>query len=213
MRIKLTLISLLITTFLSAQDTEESGGYDGYVSPENRAYSPGNLYINGGVNFFYGRLAPRAVSWWAGYEYSSTPPLLLSAEFGFDEQFSIGGFLGYRRYGWSYRDGLNRDYDYNYNMTAFGVRGSFHYVPLANEHFDIGLEEDHFDFYVTLFMGFRLTSESITRPDLRETNTDVRFILGPVLGFRYMFNDTFGAYIEGGRGSLGYGNLGLTIKI
>jgi hypothetical protein len=203
------LILIALPVFVFCQDAEDKKtGLD----PFERAYSPGKNYFNVGMNFLYNDFRPNVLGLWSNYNYRfGLPPLVASLEHGFHEHFSAGVYAGFRSYGWDYRTAAG-SYDYSFRRFNFGVRGSFHYVHLLNEIIDLGLEEDHFDFYATLLIGVSLISESVTEPSLRETNVNTGAFVGTLLGFRYMFNNNFGAYLEGGWGSLGFANIGITLK-
>lgn len=199
---------IVISAFAFSQDAEnKKTGLD----PFERAYSPGNNYFNIGMNFLYNDFRPSVASLWSNYRYRFLPPIVASLEHGFHEHFSAGAYAGFRSYGWSYRTGAG-NYDYGFRRFNVGVRGSLHYVHLLNEIIDLGIDEDHFDFYATLLVGVSFISESVTEPSFRETNFDSGAFIGTLLGFRYMFNNNFGAYLEGGWGSLGFANIGITLK-
>lgn len=185
---------------------------DDKVDPFQRAFSPNNSYLNLGVNFFARNYSPNVGWFWNNYNYRSIPPIVASYEYGFHEYMSLGGFIGVHSYGWEYRI-ASGVYDYDFRRTSFGPRFSFHYVPLANEIADLGIDEEKFDFYATISGAINITREVRTEPTLKSTERTPSFSIGTILGFRYMFNNNFGVYIEGGRGSLGFANFGLTIKI
>lgn len=190
----------------NAQSNEEEATADGKL-----AYEPGKIYLNAGFTLLSRSLGPRLGAAWAGYNYNSTIPFIVSGEYGYNEAFSFGGFAGYRSYGWDYRIGDGR-YEASHNRTAFGVRASYHYLPLLNDNFDFGADLEKFDFYVTLLLGMNITSARTVIPERTTTETDVGGIFGPIFGFRYMLNHNIGVYAEGGYGSMGYGNLGVSLK-
>lgn len=200
------LLSLVVINISHSQEDNNE------VDPFERAFSPNNSYINLGVNFFARNYAPSVGWFWNNYNYRSIPPIVASYEYGFHEYMSVGGYLGVHSYGWEYRlaSGV---YDYDYRRTSFGPRFSFHYVPLANEIADLGIDEEKFDFYATISGSINITKETVTEPTVRRTERTPGFTIGTILGFRYMFNNNIGVYVEGGRGSLGFANFGLTIKV
>lgn len=204
----LTLILAFGCSTLNAQ--EETDSYK--ADPFERAYSPGDIYFNAGVNFLFRNYAPSVFNFWNNYNYRTTPPIVASLEVGVNEYLSFGGYAGFHSYGWDYRTSLG-DYDYAYKNFGYGVRGSFHYLYLINDLLDLELDEKHFDFYATVMIGLNTRSETRKEPGLTTTDLRTDGFFGTLLGFRYMFNNTFGVYLEGGRGSLGYGNIGLTIKL
>ena len=203
---------LCILTFLAcglalstrAQNTVRVGDSGGGL-----AYNEGDKIFMAGISFgYYGYNLGRGRS-------VGVPPLTAALELGIHENFSVGPYIGYASWGYNYRD-LNINYSYNWSFLAVGARGSFHYVPLLNEALDLSLDEEKLDFYVTLIVGLEFRSR--TGDDNfggllgeNDNDTDIGFQLGPVLGFKYKFNDRFGAYFEGGRGAYGYGTLGVAI--
>lgn len=198
---------LFITHFFYAQEEEESYKAD----PFERAYSPGNVYFNAGVNFLFRNYSPSVFNFWNNYNYRTTLPVLASLEVGINEYLSFGGYIGFHSYGWDYRTSVG-SYDYAYRRFGYGVRGSFHYLYLINDLLDLELDEKHIDLYATIMIGLNTRSETRKEPGLTTTDVRTNGSFGTLLGFRYMFNNTFGAYLEGGRGSLGFANIGLTLK-
>lgn len=192
MKKTLTLIAfLLATTFAFAQVNVEING--------DRAYNEGDKIFIAGISFGgygYGFYGSRSIG---------VPPITAALELGIHEYFSVGPYLGYASYRYDWTVG-----NYSYNFLSVGGRGSFHYVPLLNEALDLGLDEEKLDFYVSLLLGFefqRFNSNGVTVDLANDTN----FIFGPVLGFKYKFNDKFGVYFEGGRGAFGYGTIGVAV--
>lgn len=177
-----------------------------------QAYSQDKIYLNAGVSFAFNWYRPTVANFWTDYQYSFTPPLVLSVEKGFSEYLSAGVYGAHRSYGWDY-EGFDGFYENRYTRMSFGARVSFHYVDLLNEHLELGLPAEELDLYVTGIIGFNTYKRSITEPTYRKTDRNVNFFVGPVLGARYFFTDKFGLYIEGGRGSLGFANGGLTFKL
>ena len=155
----LTLLALGLTIGAQAQNTVRVGGGGGGL-----AYDKGTNILNVGLGL--GRSVRSYNYGWFGYSGIGAS-LNASYEIGFHEYFSAGIYGGVGRYG------IAR----GWNMTAFGggVRGSFHYVALANEALDLGFNEDKLDLYVTVALG----AEVIT------TNIDDEFIclsrIGPTL--------------------------------
>ncbi|MGB3778208.1 MAG: hypothetical protein WA960_07600 [Tunicatimonas sp.] len=201
---KLFILSFLacgLTFGAQAQNTVRVGESGGGL-----AYNKGDKIFMAGISFGtygYGLGSGRSIG---------IPPLTAALEFGVHENFSVGPYVGYAS--WNYDDfGL----DYGWNFLAVGARGSFHYVPVLNEALDLSLDEEKLDFYVTLLVGLEFQSFTgdsfggIFGDDLNSNSTNFR--LGPVLGFKYKFNDKFGVYFEGGRGAFGYGTIGLAIHL
>ncbi len=200
---KLCTLTLLIGSLAfsaQAQNTVRVGDSYGGL-----AYNKGDKIFMAGISFGYygyGYLGGRSVS---------VPPLTAALELGIHENFSVGPYVGYAS--WSY-DYIS--FNYSWNFIAVGARGSFHYVPVLNEALDLSLDEEKLDFYVTLIVG--LEFQTRTGDDNlsgifgeNDSDTDISPQFGPVLGFKYKFNDKFGVYFEGGRGAFGYGTIGVAI--
>lgn len=195
------LISLIVISIFLLNSTESKA----------QAYSSDKIYINAGVSFIYNGYRP-AIGYWSNYTYSFTPPLIVSIEKGVSELFSAGVYATHRSYGWSYNFADGK-YENSHTRMSFGGRFSFHYAELLNEHLDLGIPTDKIDLYVTGIIGINSHKYSRTEPTERKTTTDYNFFIGPILGARYMFSDKFGLYVEGGRGSLGAANVGITLKL
>jgi len=176
-----------------------------------QAYRQDQVYVNAGIGFAFNWYRPTVNAFWNDYNYSFTPPLIVSVEKGLSEYFSAGVYGTHRSYGWDYRR-IDGYYENRYTRMSFGGRVSLHYVDLLNEHLDLGLPAGELDLYITGILGFNTYKESITRPSYRETDRDLDFFIGPVLGARYFFSNNFGVYLEAGRGSLGLANGGITLK-
>ncbi|MEQ9443483.1 MAG: hypothetical protein RIG62_30875 [Cyclobacteriaceae bacterium] len=192
----LTALLALLSFTLQAQSTVRVNGGSGDL-----AYNEGDKIFLAGISFGYygyGYLGSRNVG---------VPPITAALELGIHENFSVGPYVGYASWNYGYTG-----FDYSFNFLAVGARGSFHYVPLLNEALDLSLDEEHLDFYVTLLVG--LEFQTYSGDDFGGSltyNNNTKFVIGPVLGFKYKFNDKFGVYFEGGRGAFGYGTLGVAI--
>ena len=195
---KLLTLTLIVLSFTCtyAQNTVRVGGGD-------LAYDRGTNILNVGLGL--GR-AVRSYNYaWWGYSGLGAS-LNASYEVGFHEYFSAGVYGGIGRYsivrGW--------------NMTAigFGVRGSFHYVALANEALDMGMNEDKLDLYVTLVVGGELISTNID-DEVFNSAFDGGFGVdfGTILGGRYLLNERLGVFSEVGYGALSVWTLGLTVNL
>lgn len=134
-------------------------------------------------------------------------PLTASYEKYFDEHISGGGFIGYASYGYK---GYS-DYKYRWTFINVGARASYHYIHFLNDALEMDIDENKYDFYLTLMLIFENRSFSSTS-DYYEGYYDDKFSvdLGPVAGFRYHLSDQFSLYFEGGRGTFGYGTFGVT---
>jgi hypothetical protein len=190
-----------------------------HLSNAQEAYQLGDRLISGGIGLSnYNR-------GYAGTRAGGFIPVFAAMEFGVHKYISVGPYLAYTNYKYEY--GMFRQdryyYQYSHNHLGIGARASFHYVPLLNEHLDFNLNANKLDFYVTLQAGLAFSSTSFRTndPDFDENYENFRrnarsssqyTTFGPLFGFRYMFTEKFGAFIEGGRGAFGYATLGVSGK-
>jgi hypothetical protein len=168
-----------------------------------QAYKQGDNLLSagislGGYNYGLGYVGGRSIG---------MIPLSASFERGINDKFSVGAYAGYAS--WNYGSG---GYKWGWSYTSVGARGSFHYLPWLNETLDLSLDEDKLDFYVAALAGLEFQRPTGEWSGYNYVNA-TRFFVGPVLGFRYMFKPTLGAFFEAGRGALGYGTFGLTFRL
>jgi len=148
-----------------------------------------------------------------GYGYTGnrvglTIPLTAAYETYFGDHISGGGFLGYASYKY---EGVNGN-QYGWTFFDFGFRASYHYIHILNELTESSIDPSKFDFYITVMLIFEnrsYSSDSDYYSGFYDSEFDV--IFGPVAGFRYKFSDRFAAYFEGGRGTFGYGTIGVSL--
>ena len=200
---KITLLTLIIVTFLSlnafAQVENVDAGNDSVQT--ELTYNKGDMILQGGLSLAYYGYG------YVGSRTGFTIPISASFEYGIHEDISGGPFIGFAR--WSY----DWDYSYSWTFTSFGVRGSFHYLPYLNEILENEIDASQFDFYLTLITGLEIRTYSTNNENYTDYyENDVKLIFGPVAGFRYYFNPNFSAFFEGGRGALGYGKIGVSMK-
>ena len=199
---KLFILALLIGSVAvsaQAQNTVRVGdsGFGGL------AYDKGTNILNVGLGL--GRATRSYNYYWWGYSGLGAS-LNASLDLGIHEYFSVGPYVGVGRYG------ISR----GWNMTAiaFGVRGSFHYVALANEALDLGMNEDKLDLYVTLILGGEIISTNIDNEVfLDDFNDGFGVDFGTLLGGRYLLNDRFGVFTELGYGALSVWTIGFTVNM
>jgi hypothetical protein len=157
--------------------------------------------IQGGVSFgYYGY----------GYIGSRTGisvPVTAAYEKYIHDYVSVGGFIGYA--GYRYED-VN-DQKYGWTFLSFGARGSYHFIHFLNEALDQDIDSEKFDFYISLMLIMEsrsFSSESAFYDNYYDNEFNIN--IGPVAGFRYIFTDNLSLYFEGGRGTFGYGTLGVS---
>ncbi|MFW5759508.1 MAG: hypothetical protein ACOCXH_00845 [Cyclobacteriaceae bacterium] len=187
------LLSLSIANCITAAAQEPNLAKDTLLN----AYQKGDLILNAGFSFgYFGEYG-------LGGRQLGIIPTTASLEYGITNHFSIGGYVGYAS--WRNTSG----YNYNIQFISLGGRVSFHYLPLLSQMFDNDFDEEHLDFYISLLSGLELQR---ARENIAENNN--RIILGPVLGFKYLFNNKrSGIFFEGGRGNFGFATLGLSFRL
>lgn len=135
-----------------------------------------------------------------GYYYSSGGgvPLMVSGEYCFTDNLSIGGYLGYTTWNWS-------RYDIRYTFIDFGARGSYHF----NEVF--GITNKKVDVYGGGFLGFVTSSYSNNNNVVYNDGYDGGVRAGIHAGARYYFASKVAGYAEVGVGYVPV-SIGLTFK-
>lgn len=198
-----TLAFIFISSFAFAQQQLP-------LTSGNQAYNKGDKILQAGIGFGYFNYG------FAGSRSVGLPPLTASLELGIHDHISVGPYIGYAS--WKYSQTFyGMSADYNMNFYSLGARGSYHYLPLLNEHLDLDLDEEKIDFYASLFLGLemqRMKSESKSEDETykqKMNSTGLR--LAPVLGFKYKFNPKYGAYLEVGRGALSVATIGGSINL
>lgn len=197
------LVSILSLTANNAfsqsdSDSEKPDRELSYWKGDNIAYAGVSL-----LNFKWG---------WAGTRSTSIPPLTLAYELGIHEYISVGPFVSFGRWNYSYPS-YNSDYSYTY--YSMGAKASFHFLTLLSEELDASMDDSDLDMYITLHVGpqFGVSSWKNERQANTELDNDFNFLFNPVLGIRYELNESIGIYFEAGRGSFGWGTIGIAGKM
>ena len=200
---KNTILSLtLIFTLMFSSDNSLA---------KTNAYEYGDILIGAGLSFGY-------FSYYGSYS-SASIPLVVSGEYGFKKYFSLGGFLGVQNYKYSgfYYDGIFSQIPYTYSCSAvsIGLKGSFHVFPFINDRYDARVDDSHMDAYITGFLGssFHTYREVTSTGYAGYTQNMNRLVLGPSLGFRYMFSPQVGAFVELGVGAFGISTTGVSFNL
>lgn len=135
------------------------------------------------------------------YELKSFGPIFVKGEYGVSDRIGLGVSVAHNQYHATFRDNIY-DYDYaiDYTSTSFLVR--------FNGHF---LDHDKADLYYGFGIGYRIGGWSFESDDEFFDFTRTAFPIGmeSTLGFRYMFTDNIGAYMETGMAK-GILQLGVT---
>jgi hypothetical protein len=163
---------------------------------------------------------------WYDYGYgldivNILPPVGLNFEYAISPYFSWGaeaqyGVRQYKDFGFT-----TGSYEYKYEYKGLGLRGSFHYLDLLKNLLDdkLGsLNSDKIDFYIGATAGYLITNttqkwnDGLVAQNHERKTFDSATSFGYFAGFRYYFSPNFGAFAETGRNSLGWANVGLTLK-
>ena len=178
---------------------------------KTNAYEYGDILIGTGLSFGY-------FGYYGSYS-SASVPLVLSAEYGLRKYFSLGGFLGVQNYKYTgfYYDGIFAQVPYTYSCSAvsIGLKGSFHVFPFINDRYDARVDDSSMDAYITGFLGSSFhTYREVTSTGYAGYNQNMnRLVLGPSLGFRYMFSPQVGAFVELGVGAFGISTAGVAFDL
>ncbi|MFA5670299.1 MAG: hypothetical protein WC967_13740 [Balneolaceae bacterium] len=131
----------------------------------------GTIDINGGIG--------------VGHNLSGTGgiPINISVDYGYDDNFTYGGYLGYL--GSSTNTGWGT---WKYTNFILGARGTYHHQ----------LAED-FDTYGGLILGYNVATVKWDGPGTNRSSAG-GMVAQPFVGGRYHFNENVGAYAELGFG-------------
>ena len=195
----LALLVLCVVFCTQAQNTVRVGGGGGGL-----AYEQGDKIFQVGLGL--GRTVRSYNYGWAGGYYGVGAALNAAAEFGIHEYFSVGVYGGFGRYGFRVIE------NYSINAIALGVRGSFHYVALANEALDLGMNEEKLDLYVSVLLGGEIISTTYAN-EFNRFNDGFFIDFGTVLGGRYLLNDRLAVFTELGYGSLSAWTIGVSFHL
>ncbi len=206
--IKKIIFAVTLLAFLSLGLNAQEGNADSTKNDQSGipAYKIGDLNFNAGISlgtYGYGYVGSR----------SFTVPVTLSLEYGFHEYISVGAMVGYVRWKYDYSY-IGSPYTYSWTYLSFGPRASFHYLPLLNEHLDLGMDETKYDFYLSLFAAFEMRTYQSSDTYMNDYyDNSSSFTVGSFLGFKYMVSDNIGLFFEGGRHAFGYGTFGVNIRL
>jgi hypothetical protein len=169
-------------------------------------YEKGDLLVNPGISFLgYGY----GYGYYGG-GYSGLPALSASVEYNITDNIAVGGYGGF----------VSRSYKYSgykdrWTNIGFGARGIFHATEVLNDALSTGIDSEKWDIYGGLSLGYELYTWSYDDNSIYKGNaySSGAFVLGGILGTRYMFSPNLGVYGELGRGAFGALTLGVTFKL
>jgi hypothetical protein len=169
---------------------------------QNNNFAQGDKVLNVGIGI--------GSTLYAGTGYTSkVPPVSVSLEFGFKDDFldvqdlslGLGGYFGYTSSKWesSWGGGV---WGWEYSSIIIGPRGTLHY-PFV----------DNLDTYTGLMIGYNIvSSKSYGTSFLGDYSVSASGIAWSYyLGARYYFTDNIAAMVELGYG-IAYLNLGVALK-
>lgn len=174
------------------------------ADPNNQtAFHKGNVLVDAGISiglFDYGFGARHA----AGFPI----PLTAAVEYGLSDVIGIGPYAGYL-----HQSIDDPSYSSSFTTMAFGGQAVLHLSTFLNEQMELGVDEEKVDLYAKAIVGYerygqRINGQRIERQFLAESGKSV---FGAVVGARYMFNPTVGAFAEAGRGIFGWLNMGVSL--
>ena len=170
----------------------------------------------------------------AGLSRISLPSTSLQYETGFPEDMfgdftkyiTYGVFVGFQNQHYSKDVFSNTTYNVykNYLYIWGGVLGSFHVVPLINEHTTLNIDGNKLDLYATVRSGLifeNYTSNYDNNPYDIDVQMDVISIsnnktylyVGPALGARYYFMEKYAVFMEIGMTNLSNLSVGLSANL
>ena len=220
MRAKFLIIALVLTTIFNAEKVQAQFCYNEGDNMLNIGFSP--FTYGFGYKYNYG--------FYKNSSYVAFPALNVNYQIGFHEFISAGITAGrfsrvYKSTYQSYTGYLN-EYKDSYSYTMLGVLAKVHldnmFESLDVTSMNLG---EQIDVYVGFSTGMLISSWNskdiwytenknvIIKHESKASGSDVWPFLRSYVGGRYMFNPSFGAFMELGYSSFGYMNLGVTFKM
>lgn len=185
---------------------------------QDAAYEKGQFQINGGIEF--GVFDRDAYQYRNTTEYDNvssneSTPISANIEYGISQSFSIGGYGSYFSKTWNYDNFSQEASESSFQAISFGVRGTLHGTPLINDLIKgLTINPDKWDIYTSLMVGIETLNWEHSWEDSfnDQPSSETKFRLGPVIGARYMFTPTIGAFAEFGGGANGAGRVGFSLN-
>lgn len=142
------------------------------------------------------------------------PPLHLSADYSFDQHWSLGVYYGF--YNGRYSDVYGNElYESQIRAYLGGLRLSLHFADIFNNAFGEVVNVRKWDFYATSHVGWYSFRWDVN-PKYREQQdySEGSFgSLGLVLGARWIPIPKLALFVEGGKGPVGWLSLGISGKL
>ena len=185
------------------------GGIFKYHLSRNGVHWPvreGSLWLSGGTNRFL-FLYPKVNS-------SDGFPVQISADYSFDDHFTIGAYGGYYGNKYIFLYGME---PYNNYLKSYvgGLRLGFHFTDFFNDMIYGRINMSKWDIYSTIHIGIvrYQWEETAWNKDQQDFTAHTFASIGLVAGIRYIITPSFSLYAEGGKGVFGYMGFGAAVKI
>ncbi len=168
-------------------------------------YQKGDMTLNAGIS-----VGLIGYNWGLYGNSSGFLPLSANLEYSINDMIAVGPYLGYYARSYNYGSG----YKDRFSAINFGARGTFHASEFLNEQLNFNINAEKLDLYGTLMLGietYRWKTDESWSGDNYYANGS-RVIFAPVVGARYNFTPSFGAFTELGRGAFGVLTLGASAR-
>ncbi len=167
----------------------------------------GKVQISGKVVFSN----QRKTNDWKGYSINSIPPIVFQTEYYHNNLFSYGGQILYSRCKFT-NDTLSTTF-FKDNTFGIAALGTFHYgswlQDITHNWFKFGYLDLYLsmaarvDFHCEVDAGVWNETLGQYEADVVNKETNTKFMLRPIFGFRYYITDQFSINIEVGKGNMG----------
>lgn len=146
---------------------------------------------------------------------SNSPSVIIQLEKQWDSEISIGAYIGYagqkHKFGTDemkynyYRVGGSLTYELNELLDEINLQPAFGIEMYAGAKVGLSWENEKHSWYRPDNSGNAIHSDN--------TDNNLLFDLGVLVGSRYYFNDSFGIFAELGWGNAGFFTIGTTFNL
>lgn len=152
----------------------------------------------------------------------------LTVDYGVGRFVSVGVHVGHQERTYNFlsapSEGSIATYNYTQTFIPTGLRLSFHLTPFVIENLNVKVNPDKFDFYLTYLAGAAFNSvenqfsensspDNVIDYSNYRTNEDISYQAGLLTGVRFKPTKNFGVFLEGGMGSMGNVNFGISLVL
>lgn len=155
---------------------------------------------------------------WDGYSISKIPPLSLALEYGVNDYFSAGAFMGFSNEKFS-NDTISTNIVRNSSIAVGGV-ASIHFAGWIEKWSKYSIFLGDWDFYLSggvMLQWYGNKKSDVWNETTEEyedtSSSDVKLRIRPVLGVRYYVTDDFCMLLEVGKANLGLVTTGVTWRL